>query len=136
MVQWLFISSYTYFMNLGKYEFQPLEDCFNVKNSSKVDAIVSSSLILLSFLQSWSFSKFRYKVQPLKPHGSSSAMDINSLEILCKRSHGKRTSPQARWVDLAARSSASSFSDRAVTEKSSKMSCSCSHAVKQKKDNE
>ena len=71
--------------------------------------------MVLSLLQSCSPVKFKYKVHPLRPQGSESAIANISLDIACSRPQGNRTSPQDRWVRLAARSSVSRRFESALT---------------------
>jgi len=52
-------------MNSGMSDHEFLESCFSVRNSSNVDTVLMSHLIVPIFRHSCSPSKFRYKVHPL-----------------------------------------------------------------------
>lgn len=96
-------------------EFQLVMDCFKVRYSSKVDAVIGSHLITLNLMQLPSPSKFKKITHPRRPHGSDSAMAMISLAILCRRPQGSRTSPQDRWVLFAVLNSDSNRWDSAET---------------------
>lgn len=104
-----------FFMNCGRKEFQLLEVCFRVRYNSKVEAVYGSHFMVLSLLQSCSPAKFKYRVHPLRPQGSESANASISRDITCRRPQGNSTSPQDRWVRLAARSSVSRRFESALT---------------------
>jgi len=56
----------THFRNCGRRECQELLSCFSVRNSSKVDTVLGSHLMVPICLHRWSFSKLMKSVHPLQ----------------------------------------------------------------------
>jgi len=97
-----------FLMNNGMSDHVFLGSCLSVRNSSKVDTVLVSHLIVPIFRHSCSPSKFRYKVHPLRPQGSLSAILRTSWAIRRSKSGGSSTSPHDSCARLAARNSSSS----------------------------
>lgn len=56
----------THLRNCGSRECHELLSCFSVRNSSKVDTVLGSHLMVPIRLHTWSFSKLMKRVHPLK----------------------------------------------------------------------
>lgn len=87
-------------------EVHPLRSCFRVKISSKVETVFGSVFVdAICLLSPISSSNSIKMLHPRMPHASSSLLSNISTAILCRSSHGNKTSVHdSKWRCLASRS--------------------------------